>query len=172
MWALQILEISTAQGMTLLVQSILAILPGIEGGYQIIVIRTINDVRRLVQEGSLPKEYSDHIKEFFLSIYEAFGYGQDIETFTLAGTAEIIILDGKVDSGEIRIPVIPGKPYLLDTWPEYVERYDLGPVAVYKIVSMPDNDCVVNIFSEVGQLDGEVEKWLEEQLNYPETSII
>ena len=137
-----------------------------------ILIRTINDVRRLGLEGSLPKEYSDYIEEFFLGLYEALGYGQDIEDFTLAGMAEIIILDGKVDSGEIRIPVIPGKPNLLDTWPEYVEKYDLGQMAVYKIVLMPDNDCVVNIFSEVGQLDREVEHWLEEQLDWPETSII
>ena len=133
-----------------------------------IIIRTIDDVRRLGLEGSLPKEYSDHIEEFFLGLYEALGYGQD----TLAGTAEIIILDGKVDSDEIRIPVIPGKPNLLDTWPEYVERYELGQMAVYKIVLMPDNDCVVNIFSEVGQLDREIERWLEEQLDWPDMSII
>ena len=120
----------------------------------------------------MPKEYSDHIEEFFVSLYEALGYGQDIETFTLAGMAEIIILGAKVDADEIRIPILPGKPHLQDTWPEYVERYELGQMAVYKIVLMPDNDCVVNIFSEVGQLDPDVENWLEEQANWPETSII
>ena len=168
----KVLAISTAQGMTLPVQSVLSILTNQGGRDRLIVIRTIGDMRRLGLEGSLPKEYSDHIEEFFLGLYEALGYGQGIENFTLAGTAEIIILDGKVDSGEIRIPVIPGKPDLLDTWPEYVERYDLGQMAVYKIVLMPDNDCVVNIFSEVGQLDKKVENWLEEQLDWPDTSII
>jgi hypothetical protein len=30
-------------------------------------------------EGSLPMEYSDYVEEFFLGLYEALGYGQDIE---------------------------------------------------------------------------------------------
>ena len=125
-----------------------------------IIIRTIHDVRKLSIKGTLSKTYMDFIEEFFMDLYDALGKGEDIESFTLIGIGEIIIIEHEDKAEDLHIPLLPGKPLLTDTMPEYVEKYALGEVSIYKIALMPDNDCTIHIFSRVGVLNQAVEEWL------------
>ena len=134
-----------------------------------IVICTINKLRALIKQKQLPKCYLDHIEEFFYALFDAYGAGVDIEEFSLNGTAEIVILDGSISELETCLPMVHGR--LLDMSPEYVEKDDLVGLAVYKIALMLDNERMLFILSEVGQLDRSTEKWLEEQLEWTEMNL-
>jgi hypothetical protein len=53
--------------------------------------------------------------------------------------------------------------------PDWVERIDLpGSLSVFKLAFMPDNERMVFVFSEVGNLDDATEEWLAEQLEWSE----
>lgn len=136
-----------------------------------IIIRTIHDVRKLIDAGNLPKPYLDHIEEFFHDMYDAYGHGTNIGEFTLKGTAEILILDDVVNPHGIMLPMIPGSPGLMNMEPEYVEKTDLNKFSIYRVAFMLDNERFLFIFSEVGQFDREVEQWLAEQWEWSKLNL-
>lgn len=57
---------------------------------------------------------------------------------------------------------------LLGTWPEYVEKVDLGDLLLYRTLVLYDNEYGHIFLGERGRLDPELEAWLEDQASDPE----
>jgi hypothetical protein len=53
---------------------------------------------------------------------------------------------------------------LMDSYPEYVELFDVGEgLHVYKVAVLFDNDYLMTFFTQAGAHDKEVEQWLRDQ---------
>ena len=139
-------------------------------GVPMIVIRRIDDLRILEQNDSLPKWYLDHLYEFFILLFTASNQEMSLEAFSLEGFAEFVVLEPMDELHELRLPMIPSSPKLIEMWPEYVGKLTVEEYDVYRIMLMPDNERTVFIFSEVGECSKEVETWLAEQYAWSEVT--
>jgi hypothetical protein len=133
------------------------------------VLHTIHDVKRLEGSRRLPEPYMDYVSQFFIDLYAQYGDGHDLLGFSLDGIAEIVILDDDDNVNGLYLPTVPDRLDLINMEPDWVERIDLpGSLSVFKLAFMPDNERMVFVFSEVGNLDDATEEWLAEQLEWSE----
>ena len=129
-----------------------------------IVIRTVHDLRWLEQKQSLPKWYLDHLRKFFLLLFTASNRKENLEAFTLEGSAELVVLEPQDQPQGLCLPMVPGSPGLLQMEPEVVGRLRVGGHEVYRVMFMPDNERMIFVFILAGEFPGEVEEWLQEKL--------
>ena len=131
-----------------------------------IVIRTIQDLRELEQRNTLPSWYVRYLDEFFMLLFTTYHHEQGLQAFSLTGIAEIVILEAYDNPHDLCLPMIPGSPGLMEMGPEHVDKIRLGDKGLYRITFMPDNERMVFVFSEVGQLEPGIEEWLSDQYEW------
>ena len=133
-----------------------------------LIIRTLDDLRLLAQKDSLPKWYLAHLHEFFLLLFTASNQEANLDTFTLEGIAELVVLESKDQPQGLCLPMMPGSPGILQMEPEAVGKLIVEGHEIYRVMFMPDNERMVFLFTVVGQFPGDVEEWLEEKLAWSE----
>lgn len=127
-----------------------------------LIIRTMHDLKDIARKLLLPKWLVDHLYEFFLLLFSAYNNDSKIETFTLEGIAEIVILEPIDCLTELRLPMLPGHPKIIELWPEYSRELDIEGNSVYRITFMPDNERMLFVFGFTDEFIQEIRKKMEE----------
>lgn len=139
-----------------------------DGGEYMLIIQTLHDLERIKQESLLPSWYLEHLHEFFVVFFTALHREQTLDTFSLEGKSEFIILEAKDNLQKLTLPMLPGNARLMELNPEYVGKLKVNDKELYRIMFMLDNERIIFVFSEVGQFADEVEQWFMRQLEWSE----
>jgi len=83
-----------------------------------IIIRTVDDLKKLDQNKSLFKAYKDPIIEHFLLLISAYGFEKTLGDSTLGGLVDVIVFEKGDNPRGLSLPMLPGNPSLFDTQPE------------------------------------------------------
>lgn len=130
-----------------------------------LTIRSIADVRNMLDPESLPRAYARWIEAEFSLLYDALADGEEIEQFSLQPHGYIVILQAGDDVRDLSVAGLnPESGGLLGSMPEYIDTVTLeNGTRVYKIGVLYADDYMMFFYSEVGIHDDEVEAWLAEE---------
>lgn len=127
-------------------------------------IKTLADLGRVKKDDNLSGEYLGYIEEYFHLLVESLSDGIPPEDFSLEKHGYIVILEAGDDLRDLEeIGLNPAARGLLGSHPEFIERYECGGFAYYRIGILYDNEYMMILFSEVGIHDAGAEAWLAER---------
>jgi hypothetical protein len=129
------------------------------------IISTCSDVESLSVSDVFPYSYMDYLKEEFLGLFNLLNGDGSLVSFSLQTSGYTMVI---LEQGDRNIFPLGLESGLVNSNPEYVEVVGLGKIKIYRIGIMLDNDSMLVIYSEIGNLDSETEKWLVEQSSISE----
>lgn len=115
------------------------------------IIRTIADLERLKEMGSIPPEYISVVECDFMDWFEAEGTGESLMMFEMPNHACIYHLEDKNDASFLLNQLINI---------EFVEKDKIKDCSYFRIGVMNDNVMNLVYFLE-GTLDQKFEEWLQ-----------
>lgn len=124
------------------------------------IITTLKDLEVLKKHQILPKQYISFLQKEFYLLYEELNDDESIDDFSLRLHGPMVV----VEKGDNNFRYIGLDGPLLHSHPEYVDRYDLKGIQLYRIGICHDNDYMILLYSEVGIHDTETENWLQDEL--------
>jgi len=136
---------------------------------------------QILQDIQLLRKISSLLSPVFIDYLESY-YDQlrgelerqDGENFELEQSYSLVLLEPDDDLFNVAAGIrLSGNADQQELCPEYVELIPLGyGIAMYKIVFMPDNECMVTLFAQAETLEEETEKWLHFHCPLPVNELI
>jgi len=126
------------------------------------IIKKFSDIEAIISIQKISDNFLEVIGVYFRNLYLVLGNGCPKEEFTLEDSGHIVILETGDNANNLLAAGITGK--LAESHPEAVERIKLiDGTAINKISILCNNEFMITIFSSVGQLDENVEAWLNDE---------
>jgi hypothetical protein len=127
------------------------------------IVKTCDALACLRREGRMPTSYLAFLTESFEQLASALTDQTGDPCFSLKEHGFLVILEPGDNPRHLPGLGLPNGGDLLASWPEYVERIDVGGISIYRIAILYDNEFMMFFFSVVGQLDPKTEAWLADQ---------
>lgn len=130
-----------------------------------IEVKNMNDIQKLRAHGILPEDFFGYMEMFLYELYLYLENGEEIEEFSLDGNGYFVILEDHDDVRNLGdaglnpedgglLGYCPKRAEILE-WSDDTKKYWISVVCA--------ESYVMNFYSKQGQIDNEVEQWLNNQ---------
>jgi hypothetical protein len=117
-----------------------------------IVINTMNDIKRVRKENSIPKELIDELEQYFKDIVSNITGKEIFDKYNIKDYGSIFVMEKKDN------PKLIGKP-------KFVTVMEIGGTKYYKIVISKDDDSSIVVFSVANSFGEDFDKYINEFVN-------